>query len=744
MKRWLTLLLCAAILLWAAAPCPRAQDTPAVIVQDTSAYQGGTFCVYITSQNFMGVGSADFTLHYDPELMTLDSAYSGYLFNGSTNLLSINTQTPGAVSMSAAAVDGFWYDGELAYIYFTVKEDCPLGTYPLEISVGEAWGTDLSPISVGRDSGRLQVTKRPVATEYFYLYAHSAPYRGQNGDTMTVNVEAQGTCMASADFTFRYDSTLFTLDSVTLGTALQQPGSVCSVNTNTPGIVRISFASAEPVYPWTLFQVNLLAINQEECQAEFTCEAYNVYNDQLVPYIPHTTSTYSYLNYVPPAEDLPDLWLEMPELFVGQTVCATLMLEGGAPLAAGDLAIRYDPSVLRCVSVTPAEGLSQAGGMLIVDDNFTDGTIEFPYVNTAGGSKDDLALVDICFEVLRTSINHAQLTPYGTMLYNSDYAPVELESVYTLACLFGPTSEPDPEDSSKELYACKTCGKTRSIPSAPVSISLESLPEKRTYLGNTQALDLTGGVVRLNYSNGGFHRYPMTPEMVTGFDNTVAGEQTLTVTLEGFQTTFSVEIVKATVSFLDWDGTLLLSGSYMGGETISVPADPQRPANLTYRYQFSGWDKPVDVCTGDAQYTATYKESYIDYTVVFCNADGTVLNTQTCHYGDPLTVPGDPAAPEGTDPSYVFLGWDKEITGICTGNAQYTAIFGAPYLPGDMNEDDQVSDADAIYLLRHTLLPNRYPLKQSGDVNSDGLTSDADAIYLLRHTMLPNRYPLFP
>ncbi len=63
---------------------------------------------------------------------------------------------------------------------------------------------------------------------------------------------------------------------------------------------------------------------------------------------------------------------------------------------------------------------------------------------------------------------------------------------------------------------------------------------------------------------------------------------------------------------------------------------------------------------------------------------------------------------------------------------------------GDMNGDDVVTDADAVYLLRHTMLPGRYPLhgNQSADVNGDGLTSDADAVYLLRHTMLPSRYPL--
>ena len=63
---------------------------------------------------------------------------------------------------------------------------------------------------------------------------------------------------------------------------------------------------------------------------------------------------------------------------------------------------------------------------------------------------------------------------------------------------------------------------------------------------------------------------------------------------------------------------------------------------------------------------------------------------------------------------------------------------------GDMNDDGQVSDADAMYLLRYTLFgAGRYPLSQSGDVNGDGTVSDADAMYLLRYTLFgETRYPL--
>jgi hypothetical protein len=64
------------------------------------------------------------------------------------------------------------------------------------------------------------------------------------------------------------------------------------------------------------------------------------------------------------------------------------------------------------------------------------------------------------------------------------------------------------------------------------------------------------------------------------------------------------------------------------------------------------------------------------------------------------------------------------------------------YIPGDMNGDETLNSADAIYLLRHTIMPSLYPLEQPADVNGDGVVNSADAIYLLRHTIMPNLYPL--
>lgn len=63
-------------------------------------------------------------------------------------------------------------------------------------------------------------------------------------------------------------------------------------------------------------------------------------------------------------------------------------------------------------------------------------------------------------------------------------------------------------------------------------------------------------------------------------------------------------------------------------------------------------------------------------------------------------------------------------------------------LRGDVNGDGYVDSNDAIYVLYHTLLPERYEINQNGDFDGDGYVNSNDAIHLLYHTLLPERYPL--
>ncbi len=79
------------------------------------------------------------------------------------------------------------------------------------------------------------------------------------------------------------------------------------------------------------------------------------------------------------------------------------------------------------------------------------------------------------------------------------------------------------------------------------SISVTTLPTKLVYMEVTDALDVTNGKIAVYYNNGTNGVIDLAANMVSGFDNTVVGKQTLTVTYEGCTTTFEVEILEVPI-----------------------------------------------------------------------------------------------------------------------------------------------------------------------------------------------------
>ncbi len=80
-----------------------------------------------------------------------------------------------------------------------------------------------------------------------------------------------------------------------------------------------------------------------------------------------------------------------------------------------------------------------------------------------------------------------------------------------------------------------------------VSMEMETLPTKTTYMENEE-LDLTGGIVKVTYSDGTIIEMSLNSRSLTltGYNNQVIGKQTITVEYEGSTTTFEVEVVAIT------------------------------------------------------------------------------------------------------------------------------------------------------------------------------------------------------
>ena len=79
------------------------------------------------------------------------------------------------------------------------------------------------------------------------------------------------------------------------------------------------------------------------------------------------------------------------------------------------------------------------------------------------------------------------------------------------------------------------------------NIYISALPAKTVYSVGNGSLNLAGGKLML-VCDSGETEVILTAAMVSGFDNTVLGKQTLTVTVGGLTTTFEVEVVERAVT----------------------------------------------------------------------------------------------------------------------------------------------------------------------------------------------------
>lgn len=118
-----------------------------------------------------------------------------------------------------------------------------------------------------------------------------------------------------------------------------------------------------------------------------------------------------------------------------------------------------------------------------------------------------------------------------------------------------------------------------------------------------------------------------------------------------------------TVTFVDWDGSVLSTEKTYAGLSVTAPDAPARED-----YDFAGWDTALDKIKGDTTVTATYQKKP-SFTVTFKDYDGEVIKTETVITGKDATPPADPVRAD-----YNFAGWSGDYTAI-TRDVVITATY---------------------------------------------------------------------
>ena len=137
---------------------------------------------------------------------------------------------------------------------------------------------------------------------------------------------------------------------------------------------------------------------------------------------------------------------------------------------------------------------------------------------------------------------------------------------------------------------------------------------------------------------------------------------TFSTTCKNLALTFA-ETESHTVTFVDWNGTILDTQTVAYGHDATAPADPSRE-----NYVFAGWSTTFTQVTEDMTVTALY---HAFYTVTFLDADGTVLSTQTVEETTAATEPDMTGRTYNGNP---FSGWNADFSAV-SGDLTVTAVY---------------------------------------------------------------------
>ncbi|WP_027390899.1 LamG-like jellyroll fold domain-containing protein [Chrysiogenes arsenatis] len=163
--------------------------------------------------------------------------------------------------------------------------------------------------------------------------------------------------------------------------------------------------------------------------------------------------------------------------------------------------------------------------------------------------------------------------------------------------------------------------------------------------------------------------------------STITGNTTITA---------QYAINQYSVSFVDYDGSVLKSDSVEHGTSAVAPTDPTRVG-----YNFAGW-LPADFSNITGNMTITAQYAVGSYTVTFIDYDSTVLATTVVNHGQNAVPPAIPVRS-----NYEFTGWNGSYLNI-TENQTVTAEYVFRYEPVVLETSPISVDFDLKLLILDT------------------------------------------
>lgn len=156
--------------------------------------------------------------------------------------------------------------------------------------------------------------------------------------------------------------------------------------------------------------------------------------------------------------------------------------------------------------------------------------------------------------------------------------------------------------------------------------------------------------------------------------NTTASLPAVTADI-AYKAAYTASVRRYTVTFANWDGTVVDATDYDYGTAaadVAIPADPTRPATAEYTYAFDSWDAEIADVLGAATYTATYTATANEYAATFVDGvDGSTIEGPTNYaYGAAVEAPEPPE-----HYGFTFSEWSPAVSTMPAAATTYTAVY---------------------------------------------------------------------
>lgn len=119
-----------------------------------------------------------------------------------------------------------------------------------------------------------------------------------------------------------------------------------------------------------------------------------------------------------------------------------------------------------------------------------------------------------------------------------------------------------------------------------------------------------------------------------------------------------------TVTFVDYDGTVIATRNVASGEAATAPTDPERAG-----YKFTGWDKAFNNVTESITVTAQYEKNSITY-----DRPTIVVESVTVGSDSTVDVALSVAENPGISSLKAFVAYDEKLV---LKNVSFTSLFGS-------------------------------------------------------------------